>query len=387
MMIRKMLLLLCLIALSSVAFGQGGESFNSIPRERPRLNKGNVVADNGWPLRGETVYCLPNGWEEDSWFWRQRVTNEAYWIRLKDTLRLNAIRLAFYRYPCHYSPSPDKNDPKGCYPWQVYSVANVIKVADTVISLAAQNGMYVLIDYHPVYGLDTTDWKTFWDAVAPRYRDRSHVFYELANEPMSHPNPHNFVYSDKNAGKKVGWMAAWQRRAVKYVSALAPKTLVVICSWSGGVMAPSTQNMYPSRYYMEHVLPDPEIEKSRTVVGWHGYWSISRGDLAGLRDSMAVFGRNLGPQLMTEHNIQTPYFRGDDPTDPALIAKAFRSEWFEGSHGGAGYETLGLSWFTQSFTSRCAKCSQVRGGFPSKDWGHVIVDSGLVRWQRDPLVR
>ena len=44
--------------------------------------------------------------------------------------------------------------------------------------------MHVIINYHDVGSYEKEFLTKFWDLVAPRYRDRTHVAYELMNEPV-----------------------------------------------------------------------------------------------------------------------------------------------------------------------------------------------------------
>ena len=55
---------------------------------------------------------------------------------------------------------------------------------DTVVDLASKEGMHVIINYHDVGSYEKEYLTKFWDLVAPRYRDRTHVAYELMNEPV-----------------------------------------------------------------------------------------------------------------------------------------------------------------------------------------------------------
>ncbi|ERJ04713.1 chitinase protein [Halorhabdus tiamatea SARL4B] len=62
---------------------------------------------------------------------------------------------------------------------------------DPAVAAAADVGAYIMLDYHRHYP-EGPDWdspeldeeiRLFWNEVAPRYSDRSHVIYELYNEP------------------------------------------------------------------------------------------------------------------------------------------------------------------------------------------------------------
>lgn len=78
-------------------------------------------------------------------------------------------------------------------PWYVqhgysyWSIAEMLPHLDTCVARAAAAGMNIIINYHNVgeqnESLDFTLLAAFWQAVAARYRDQTHVFYELSNEP------------------------------------------------------------------------------------------------------------------------------------------------------------------------------------------------------------
>jgi len=58
---------------------------------------------------------------------------------------------------------------------------------DPIVNHCARAGVYVILDHHLIEGYLTDEvdekMRSFWNAVAPRYADRSHVVYEIFNEP------------------------------------------------------------------------------------------------------------------------------------------------------------------------------------------------------------
>lgn len=89
---------------------------------------------------------------------------------------------------------------------------------DQLVDLAEENGLYAILDYHaigrpggwypeelddttlpdhPVEGLYYTDQETavaFWEVVAERYGERSHVIFDIYNEPADEEN--DFTWAD-----------------------------------------------------------------------------------------------------------------------------------------------------------------------------------------------
>ncbi|MCU4972728.1 glycoside hydrolase family 5 protein [Halobacteria archaeon AArc-m2/3/4] len=64
---------------------------------------------------------------------------------------------------------------------------------DSVVEKARERGAYIILDYHRHYP-DGPDWtepaldeeiRLFWNVVAPRYNDQSHVLFEVYNEPTT----------------------------------------------------------------------------------------------------------------------------------------------------------------------------------------------------------
>ena len=69
-----------------------------------------------------------------------------------------------------------------------WETAELLPKIDRAVDLAEEAGVEVIINYQDVGGYeenrrDFTSLAEFWSAVGPRYADRSHVIYELVNEP------------------------------------------------------------------------------------------------------------------------------------------------------------------------------------------------------------
>ncbi|MBN2351537.1 MAG: cellulase family glycosylhydrolase [Spirochaetales bacterium] len=87
--------------------------------------------------------------------------------------------------------SHDLNSVRVCWvdPWYKanghgsWTVSEVLPHLDAVVNNAETAGMNVVINYHCVGNPDFTLLNEFWTAVAPRYKDQSFVYYEIANEP------------------------------------------------------------------------------------------------------------------------------------------------------------------------------------------------------------
>ncbi|MFW6219099.1 MAG: InlB B-repeat-containing protein, partial [Bacteroidota bacterium] len=166
-----------------------GES-PSLPTDRPRVVVGDkngygytVLTSDSKLLRGGAI-----------WLWRAKFLNdpsnieyafqEEYYQTLADS-GVNFIRLCIYTGSNDWGGGTNYRDTD--------EVNFLLNYTDSVVDFASKYGMYVLINYHDVgkYMGEYLDpeattmgyIKEFWDIFAPRYKNRTHVFYEPANEP------------------------------------------------------------------------------------------------------------------------------------------------------------------------------------------------------------
>ena len=143
-------------------------------RGRVSVEKGNVVTDRGTPLRGGVIEIFRYLFESGR---GNYVTDPSYYQQLRRA-RLNAVRVVCFDpwQRTHNFPHWDFNNPS--------ERAAFLAMLDRVVNLAAEYGLYALIDYHDVGHYDLPYLEKFWDLVAPRYAQQTHVLFELANEPV-----------------------------------------------------------------------------------------------------------------------------------------------------------------------------------------------------------
>ena len=162
----------------------------SLPTDRSRVIVGKktsygytVLTSDSNLLRGNAI-----------WLWRAKFLNnpsqleyafqEEYYKALADS-GVNFIRLCIYTQSNDWDGGTNYNDQE--------EVDFLLKYTDSVVNFASKYNMYVLLNYHDV-GKYTGEYgdkdapsmgylKDFWDVFAPYYKDRTHVFYEPANEP------------------------------------------------------------------------------------------------------------------------------------------------------------------------------------------------------------
>lgn len=247
-------------------------------RGRVRIVGNNIVADNDSVLRGEHV-VFANGTSpgpEDSNGWNlERLYDKNLWRVIRDDYRLNTVRLMMSRPPQNWFGGPGSScSPPGyrCYSLD-YTHPNgktTLQIMDDMVNIAAQLGMYVVIDYHPVLGIDPDDAKLWWARVAPRYKDHTHVIYELANEPYS------------NTGYP-GDLVDLEEELFAQVRADAPETHIVL--WSFPNTAANMANQ---------VNVGTQISYSNASVGFHPYDDYQNIYITSLRDSFPVFATEIG---------------------------------------------------------------------------------------------
>ena len=227
----------------------------------------NVVADNGWPLRGEHI-AITN--------WNGPVLNsKAQFFQHLDKFvakGLNTIRAVIYRQPvssCAYSGT--------CLP-----TSQIISKLDAIIPWAAERCFYVIIDHHSVGSMNSGHHSSalqFWQEVAYRYRNHKNVLYELANEPVGW-TASNYNNMHKN----------FQKDGFNLIRGLAPNRHIIL--WS---FAHNTYDM------CDKVSEVPQINYGNASVGFHAYSQLHVGGALRLRDGDGSSSCQNGyPIFMTE---------------------------------------------------------------------------------------
>jgi hypothetical protein len=213
---------------------------------------------------------------------------------------------------------------------------------DAVVDLAAQYGMYAVINYHDVgkyqdcqprnpqqAGKDIVCQTTlkyiteFWNLVAPRYKNRPHVLYEIANEPVSDRNGGNWFPSDVRLDPYL----KDQKTLYDLIRSQAPDTHIIMLSFANTTTFGNPRTMK----VVADDLNQLGIDWSNTSIGFHPY--ATGGSSKDIRDLMASY-----PVVNTEGNFP-PKVTIQDP-DPQ------KTESMDGElFGVQTMERLGISWF------------------------------------------
>ena len=125
--------------------------------------------DNPVQLRGVSTHGL-------AWF--PEYVNEEAFRTLRDDWNVNTIRLAMYTAENGgYCTGGNREE--------------MLDLIDQGVAYTEALGMYVIIDWHilsdPNPGIYQSEAEQFFDLVSEKYGDKTHVLYEICNEPQESP--------------------------------------------------------------------------------------------------------------------------------------------------------------------------------------------------------
>ena len=265
-------------------------SAGAADRGRVKVVNGTVHSDRNTLLRGARLQLI-----------KGYVLPDSYWHYLNATLGLNAVR---YDVKTNEIGRP---------------IEEQLPALDLAVNRAAANNLYLMIFNATESGTyDLAQLRRFWSVVAPRYKNRTHVFYELTNEPVK-GSPHWGApeqYTDK--------VLADLKSIYVIMRNGAPKTHIVLFT---------TANIWPScESWAALIRKMGKIDWSKASVGFHHYNGTDKLGEAGLQCL-----RRQYPLLMTETNYWAKPVRA--PLRDALST----------------HEKLGISWFSLDGTSGASR--------------------------------
>jgi hypothetical protein len=220
------------------------------------------------------------------------VAPRSYWRYLNTTLGLNSVRY-------------------GVKTIQVgRTVQQQLPALDLAVNRAAASNLYLMINTSTKSGTyDLAELKAFWRVVAPRYANRTHVFYEMTNEPVK-GGPHWGApeqYTDQ--------VLADLKSVYLIMRRGAPNTHIVLFT---------TANIWPDCTSWAALIAKMQgIDWTKASVGFHHYNGTHKIGEVGLQCL-----RNKYPLLMTETNYWTEPYR-------SILKDALSI-----------YEKLSISWFS-----------------------------------------
>ena len=139
---------------------------------RVRVADGTLVSSDGKVLRGTTffvdMYGVPDMRENETKY------HEYFNSVFKKHPDLNCVRVGPWMGDWKYDVAGNEQHREE----YLYAI-------DTLVDWCAENGVYAIVNLHIQYNtkVDSEKAKAFWSLIAPRYKDRTHVVYELLNEP------------------------------------------------------------------------------------------------------------------------------------------------------------------------------------------------------------
>ncbi|MES2923293.1 MAG: LamG-like jellyroll fold domain-containing protein [Verrucomicrobiota bacterium] len=255
----KTLLLAAISVLVWISTGSLDAQTIQIPRGRPTLNAARTtfVADNGQLLRGP--------YESTEW---TTAAPLAEVTKIKN-LGFNAVHLYAEVFNPTY-PATTNNTPG-------YAVAEV----DKMVTMTRDLGLYLVmtIGNGANNGNHNYQWAVdFWNFYALRYKNETHVVFEIHNEPMAW-GP-SYLTGTTPAGALDMEVAAYNA-----IRTHAPNTPVLLMSYAvlggtGGTNAALTD----IREFNQRVFGNPNAVWTNEAVGFHGYagWEGTATAVAGL---------------------------------------------------------------------------------------------------------
>lgn len=189
-------LLFAFIALLLLSPAQGAD------RGRVRIAQGTVVAESGERLRGGHIQL-------DTLAAARKVSLAAF--QAFAAAKCNLVRLTY-----------DGNGKGSLRP--ALPVSRVLPLFDSAVENASRAGLYLKLEYArnaPGTRPDSADLLAFWSTLAPRYAERSHVFFGIVNEPVA------WRASDYTSAD-----IRLQEAAFARIRALAPKTLITLFTFA-----------------------------------------------------------------------------------------------------------------------------------------------------------
>jgi hypothetical protein len=217
----KLIFLTSLIFIVSIGFAQ-------TPLGRVQIKNGTLVTDKETLLRGAYV-SIDTPWDS--------MPPREYITAIKG-LGLNCIHL--------YAEHPE-------YQLTGDNVAEV----DSLVKWTKEDSLYIMITmsgWSSEYG--NYDYVTsFWSFYATRYKDKSHVIFEICNEPFMAEYPYTTLYDSLTI--------AMERAAYDTIRNCAPETHIIFMSY------PFTRKNYN---FMQDIRNLGEgIDWNNASIGIHGY--------------------------------------------------------------------------------------------------------------------
>ena len=256
-------------------------------RGRPIIVDGHLRADNGRAFRGAPFFG--DLFQDVADFQANVATYQPYFNDVVDTYHMNLVRISPWLSQWEIDLTNQTN------------IDNLLFMTDTVVNWAESKNIYAIVNAHSQFNtvINLTEIQRFWDLIAPRYKDRTHVIYEAMNEPeINSANTHmTTIYN--------------------HIRGHAPNTHIIL--WS---FAESTE--ITIAFLQNH----PTISYANASVGYHVYFEL--GDTEWDHMNNTIRGAGF-PIIDTEHHSLTN--ANDLPIDYNFLMTCIQKA-----------ENRGLSW-------------------------------------------
>lgn len=187
---------------------------------RPIVQNGFLRTNTGKPLRGE--WLAMTYWNTQP----ERIRSDTFWLQYKQKYHFSAVRLVVYAIP-QYRVEAKQVNPSTNLPYTYdtnrveLSADKVIPLLDSAVAMTKKYGLVAVIDYHTLSMWNLTRAKEWWSVIADRYKNESHVVYEISNEPVKQHSDEHFLSADLN----------YQKEMYNFVHAIAPDTPLIMFSF------------------------------------------------------------------------------------------------------------------------------------------------------------
>jgi hypothetical protein len=219
--------------------------FSQTPRGRVQIKDGTLVTDRGTLLRGAYVSTDIS----------QKLPSKSEVTNIKN-LGLNCIHL--------YAECP-----------QIQNPGENSKLVDSIVKWTRDNSLYLILTIGGCTQngqFDSAFVKGFWDIYAPRYKNETHLVYEIVNEPFSWSAPYDSATLEM------------ERTSYQIIRNLAPETHILLMSYANAIKDTS-------------IVADVKrlgnsVDWSNASVAIHGYGAASK-DISNLIQTIKGAGYAL----------------------------------------------------------------------------------------------
>jgi len=306
--------------LGTSLLGGLGSDFANLPLKVLRT-------DSGQPLRGSSPWVykpIQNGVAATDPANAPRSALNAItktWVNRLKADRLNSVRICFW----------DAFDRDAG--WGIIGVNNVdfnnpaqveilLSHFERWANLLSEAGIYMGVNFHSEFQKITNELHAtqFWTVMARYFRNRTHVIYEITNEPAGT----NWKSIDINNGAE----RKRQVRITKAIRDIDPNVFILVLTpagYSGGYQWPSdldpniTSRNFANEYLSTYGVP---IDWTKTGIGYHNYYDPNgtSGLIRALHREFPAFWTEtgLGPVVRDAINASGQIFLSDLEFGPTL---------------------------------------------------------------------